>query len=54
MGRVSGSRSMQKSISLSGGMPGRSAGKTSKNSQTIETDSIGGTWVVSSEVCQER
>ena len=48
MGRVPSYRSMQKSISLSGGIPGRSAGNTSRNSRTIETDSIEGTCVVSS------
>ena len=51
MGRVPGSRSMHKSISLSDGIPGRSAGNTSKNSRTIETDLIEGTLEVSSLRC---
>jgi len=42
MGRVSGMRSMPKSISLSGGISGRSSGKTSGNSLTIGTDWKGG------------
>ncbi|XP_069144558.1 adenylate isopentenyltransferase 5, chloroplastic-like [Solanum lycopersicum] len=42
MGRVPGSRSIQKSISLSGGIPGRSVGNTTRNSWTTETDSIEG------------
>ena len=54
MGRVPGSRSIQKSISLSGGIPGRSAGNTSRNSRTTETDSIEGTWVVSSLRCAKK
>ncbi|PHT66191.1 hypothetical protein T459_30616 [Capsicum annuum] len=39
IGRVSGKRSMPKSISLSGGIPRRSSGKTSEYSFTIGTDS---------------
>ena len=38
IGQVSGNTSMPKSISLSGGIPRRSSGKTSKNSFTTGTD----------------
>ena len=40
---VSGSKSMPKSISHPRGIPGRSLGKTSGNSLTTGTDSVGGT-----------
>ena len=41
IGRVSGGRSIPKSISLSRGTRGRVFGKTSRNSSTIETDWMG-------------
>ena len=39
---VSGSKSMSKLISYSGGIPRRSLGKTSENSLTTGTESMGG------------